>query len=55
MPSGGAHYAGIISKILGSEKLEKPVEKDVHVGQDMAAVEHVVKKLKRDRGLEFKK
>ena len=36
-----------------SEKLEK-LEKDVHVGQDTAA-ECVVKKLKRDRGLEFKK
>ena len=36
-----------------SEKLEK-LKKDVHAGQDMAA-EHVVKKLKRDRGLEFKK
>ena len=36
-----------------SEKLEK-LEKDVHAGQDTAA-ERAVKKLKRDRGLEFKK
>ena len=36
-----------------SEKLEK-LEQDVHAGQDTAA-ERVVKKLKRDRTLEFKK
>ena len=36
-----------------SDKLEQ-LERDVHAGQDVAA-ERVVKKLKRDRGLEFKK
>ena len=36
-----------------SEKLEK-LEKDLHAGQETAA-ECVVKKLKRDRGMEFKK
>ena len=36
-----------------SQKLEQ-LERDVHAGQDVAA-ERVVKKLKRDRGYEFKK
>ena len=36
-----------------SEKLEK-LEKDVHAGQDTAA-ERVMKRLKRDRGMEFKR